>query len=116
MIWLIQCFLFAADGVTYTLGVYADSLKKEFGENSTWSFIPSILVGVTLGSGPLASMLTNIYGCRIVTIMGAVCAAFGLAISAAAPNLIFLFLSIGIITGKDHVDMRSQFHGKYLET
>ena len=47
--------------------------------------------------------------------MGAVCAAFGLAISAAAPNLIFLFLSIGIVTGKKYVNQGYQFHEKDLK-
>lgn len=75
-------------------------LKKAFQEGSgSVSFIPSILVGITLGSGPIASMLVNRYGCRVVTIAGAVLSAFGLAISAAANSLVLLYLSIGVCTG-----------------
>ncbi len=93
--------LFAADGITYTLGIYIDVWKKVFEEGSgTVSFIPAILVGITLGSGPIASMLVNRYGCRAVTILGAILASFGLAISAASNNLILLYLSIGVCTGQ----------------
>ena len=57
-------------------------------------------MGITLGCGPIASMLVNKYGCRVVTIMGAVLASFGMAVSAAANSLLLLYLSIGICTGK----------------
>ena len=45
--------------------------------------------------GPIASMLVNKYGCRTVTFMGSVLAAFGLAISALAKSLIVLYFTIG---------------------
>ena len=44
-------------------------------------------------------MLVNRYGCRLVTIVGAICAAIGLTISAASKSLILLYLSIGVLTG-----------------
>lgn len=89
-----------ADGITYTLGIYVVELKEAFGEGSgSVSFIPSILVGITLGSGPIASMLTNRYGCRIVTIIGAIFASIGLAVSAAASSLVVLYFTIGVCTG-----------------
>ena len=63
------------------------------------SLIPSIMVGVTLGAGPIASVLVNRYGCRLVTIIGAVIAAFGLMISAAATSIAMLYVTIGLMTG-----------------
>ena len=63
------------------------------------SLIPSILVGVTLGAGPIASVLVNYYGCRLVTIGGSVIAAFGLMISAAATSIAMLYVTIGLLTG-----------------
>ena len=63
------------------------------------SFIPSILVGVTLGAGPIASSLTNRFGCRVVTIIGALIAAVGLASSAAATSIISLYITVGLLTG-----------------
>lgn len=50
-------------------------------------------------TGPVASGLTNKYGCRAVTIAGAILAAFGLMLSTLSPNVLFLFFSIGICTG-----------------
>jgi len=89
-----------ADGITYTQGIYVVDLKLAFNEGSAAvSWISSILVGVTLGSGPIASILVNRYGCRVVTAVGAVLAAFGLAISAAANSLVLLYFSIGVCTG-----------------
>ena len=41
-----------ADGITYTQGIYVVDLKKQLNEGSAAvSWISSILVGVTLGSG-----------------------------------------------------------------
>ena len=70
----------------------------EGSESTSW--IASILVGVTLGSGPVVSSLVNKYGCRPVTVVGAVIAAVGLAISIFAPNVVTLYVTIGIVSGK----------------
>jgi hypothetical protein len=53
-------------------------------------------------SGPVTSSLVNKYGCRPVTIAGAILASFSLAISIYAPNITFLYLTIGLGTGKPH--------------
>ena len=89
-----------ADGITYTFGIFVVELMDYFGEGRSYvSLIPSILVGVTLGSGPIASVLVNRYGCRRVTIVGSLIAASGLMISAAATSITMLYLTIGIMTG-----------------
>ena len=49
--------------------------------------------------GPIASALTNKYGCRYVTILGSLLASFGFAVSVFAPNVYFLYVSIGLIAG-----------------
>ena len=94
----------SADGITYSFGIVVKALLNGFEGSSRAevSFIPSILVGVTLGAGPIASSLTNRFGCRAVTIMGAVIAALGLACSAAATSILFLYISVGLVTGKLH--------------
>ena len=90
----------AADGITYTVGVFIPGFLTTFDVGRSYvSFIPSILVGVTLSVGPIASTLTNRFGCRVVTIVGAVLASLGFFVSAAAPGILFLYLSIGLITG-----------------
>ena len=50
-------------------------------------------------SGPLASFLTNHLGWRLTTVIGSVLAAAGFALSAVAPNVIFLYLSAGVLIG-----------------
>ncbi|KAK5965777.1 hypothetical protein GCK32_016130 [Trichostrongylus colubriformis] len=51
---------------------------KEFNsDNTVCAMIISLLTGLTLGSGPLASAICNKYGCRATTITGALIAAVG---------------------------------------
>ena len=110
-----------ADGITYSFGVFLVELIDKFGaDRGAASLIPSILVGVTLGSGmwawimlpskekentphsgPIASYFTNRYGCRAVTIAGAILASAGLALSCAANSIVVLYFTIGILTGRD---------------
>ncbi|CAG0897202.1 unnamed protein product [Darwinula stevensoni] len=85
------------DGVTYTFGIfYVEFLNFYQDGKGATSWIASILVGVTLGSGPIASSLTNKYGCRLVCMGGAVLAFASLAVSVLAPNVATLYLTIGV--------------------
>lgn len=47
------------------------------------------------GTGPFASLLVKKYGCRTVTIVGAVLAAVSLFVSYFAKNLPTLIITIG---------------------
>uniref|UniRef100_T1JX20 Major facilitator superfamily (MFS) profile domain-containing protein n=1 Tax=Tetranychus urticae TaxID=32264 RepID=T1JX20_TETUR len=91
---------FLADGITYTFGIFYVELLKHFkaGKGIT-AWVPSIMTGITYGIGPIASGLTNKYGCRTITIVGALFASFGLVTSVIAPNVTYLFFSIGICAG-----------------
>ena len=51
-------------------------------------------------TGPIASMLTNKYGCRIVAIAGSLVASFGFIISLFAPSIYFMYFSFGIVSGE----------------
>lgn len=89
-----------ADGVTYSFGIFHLEFLEHFKEsNGRTAWVASILVSTTFLCGPLASALTNLYGCRAVTITGAVLAAVGLFVSAWAPNVTCLYFSIGVVTG-----------------
>ena len=45
-------FLFSADGITYSFGIFMNEVIDEFkSSRGVTAFIPSLLVGVTLGSG-----------------------------------------------------------------
>ncbi|XP_003745670.2 monocarboxylate transporter 12-like [Galendromus occidentalis] len=89
-----------ADGVTYTFGIFYIKFVEYFEESKgKTAWVASILVSTTFLCGPIASALTNLYGCRVVTIAGSLLAASGMFISIWAPNVTFLFFSIGILTG-----------------
>ncbi|CAF4084754.1 unnamed protein product [Rotaria sp. Silwood2] len=110
---------FIMDGITYSMGdvflrPMMDNLKKTRGPVST---IFGILPAITLATGeeffslkmsflcnskclgPIATIFTNTYGCRKVTIVGACLAATGFLMSYFWANLWFYYLTIGIIGG-----------------
>lgn len=89
-----------ADGFTYTFGIYFVHLMLYYKASAAaTSWIASILVGVTLGSGPIAGMLVNKFGCRVVTIIGALLASIALFVSIWAPNVETLYVTIGLGAG-----------------
>ncbi|XP_075212745.1 monocarboxylate transporter 1 isoform X2 [Lycorma delicatula] len=88
------------DGVTYTFGIFYDALLKYFNSsNAATAWIVSILVGVTLCSGPLSSAFVNRYGCRPVTIAGAILASMCMIASIFANSIYTLYITIGLGTG-----------------
>ena len=56
----------------------------------------------------------NKYGCRTVTIIGAIIAAGGLALSMFATSITYLFFSVGVCTGKDEHGEHGE-HGEHDE-
>lgn len=89
-----------ADGVAYSFGIYVESFLAHFeASRSEVGFLGSLMLGVTWGTGPIASSLTNKFGCRAVAVAGSIVACFGLIISIFAPNIYFMYFSFGIITG-----------------
>ncbi|XP_033228377.1 monocarboxylate transporter 9 [Belonocnema kinseyi] len=88
------------DGVTYSFGVLFEKLINYFDEGTgATAWIVSILVGVTLCSGPIASVFVDKYGCRPVTIAGAMLASICFLLSMWAQNIITLCFTIGIGAG-----------------
>ncbi|XP_044266124.1 monocarboxylate transporter 5 [Tribolium madens] len=88
------------DGVTYSFGVFYDEFLDYFEEGkAATAWILSILVGVTLCSGPISSSFVNKWGCRPVTIAGAIIASICMIISVFAQNVTTLYFTIGIGTG-----------------
>ncbi|XP_053604304.1 monocarboxylate transporter 12 isoform X2 [Plodia interpunctella] len=89
-----------ADGMTYSFGIFYKEFLTYFGEGKgKTAWIVSVLVGMTLCSGPISSSFVNRWGCRVVTISGAILAASFVAISAFASNVVTLIITIGIFTG-----------------
>lgn len=89
-----------ADGVTYTFGIFYFELLQYFssGKGLT-AWIPSIMTGMTFAIGPVASGLTNKFGCRAITIAGSILAGIGLLLSVFAENIVTLIFTIGLCTG-----------------
>ncbi|XP_076687098.1 monocarboxylate transporter 5-like isoform X3 [Andrena cerasifolii] len=88
------------DGVTYSFGLFYLELLYYFedGKGAT-AWIASILVGVTLCSGPISGWFVDKYGCRIVTVAGSILASLCLLCSMWARNIVTLYFTIGIGTG-----------------
>uniref|UniRef100_F1KZ58 Monocarboxylate transporter 12 n=2 Tax=Ascaris TaxID=6251 RepID=F1KZ58_ASCSU len=89
-----------ADGIVYSFGVLFDVIMKEFNAtNAEAATIISLLTGLTLSTGPIASTLTNKFGCRITTILGSIIAACGCAASHFATSVRYLMISVGCVMG-----------------
>ncbi|CAK1550128.1 unnamed protein product [Leptosia nina] len=88
------------DGMTYSFGVFYEEFLTYFNEGKgKTAWIVSILVGVTLSSGPVSSSFVNRWGCRSVTVAGACLSAVCVVLSAFANNITTLILTIGVGTG-----------------
>ncbi|XP_039290550.1 uncharacterized protein LOC111047355 [Nilaparvata lugens] len=89
-----------ADGVTFSFGVIFVEFLHYFGEGkSKTAWIGSLFMAMPLLSGPVASFLTDRYGCRRVSIVGGVLAATGFIISSFSNSMEMLFLTFGVIAG-----------------
>ncbi|XP_055304033.1 monocarboxylate transporter 12-like [Sitodiplosis mosellana] len=94
------CIHIITDGITYSFGVLFIQLLDEFKEGKGYtSWILSLMCGITLCSGPISSLFVNKYGCRAVTIVGAILASACLFISAYAQNVLTLIITIGFGVG-----------------
>ncbi|CAK1596597.1 unnamed protein product [Parnassius mnemosyne] len=89
-----------ADGITFSFGVFYPHFLEYFGEGKgKTAWIAGIFMAMPLLSGPIASFLTDRYGCRRMTIFGAILASIGFVISAFVDNVETLFLTFGIMAG-----------------
>ncbi|XP_023246742.1 uncharacterized protein LOC106643525 [Copidosoma floridanum] len=89
-----------ADGITFSFGVIYHEFLKYFGEGkATTSWIGSLFMAMPLLSGPIASFLTDRYGCRRVTIAGSILATSGFVVSYFATSLEMLILTFGVLAG-----------------
>lgn len=89
-----------ADGITFSFGViYVEFLNYfEEGKSKT-AWIGSLFMAMPLLSGPIASFLTDRYGCRRVTIAGSILATTGFVISSFTNSMEMLIFTFGVIAG-----------------
>lgn len=89
-----------ADGITFSFGIFNVEFLKYFGDSKgKTAWIGSIFMASPLLSGPIASYLTDRYGCRKVTIVGSITAAIGFLLSAVSNSMEMLFITFGVIAG-----------------
>lgn len=89
-----------ADGITFSFGVIFVEFLNYFGEGKgKTAWIGSLFMAMPLLSGPIASFLTDRYGCRKVTIAGSILACLGFVLSAFSTSMEMLFLTFGILAG-----------------
>ena len=89
-----------ADGITFSFGIFNVEFLKYFGDSKgKTAWIGSIFMASPLLSGPIASYLTDRYGCRKVTIVGSITAAIGFLLSAVSNSMEMLFVTFGVIAG-----------------
>jgi hypothetical protein len=89
-----------ADGITFSFGIFNVEFLKYFGDSKgKTAWIGSIFMASPLLSGPIASYLTDRYGCRKVTIVGSITAAIGFLLSSISDSMEMLFITFGVIAG-----------------
>uniref|UniRef100_A0A1B6C2J0 Major facilitator superfamily (MFS) profile domain-containing protein n=1 Tax=Clastoptera arizonana TaxID=38151 RepID=A0A1B6C2J0_9HEMI len=89
-----------ADGITFSFGVIFVEFLHYFGEGkSKTAWIGSLFMAMPLLSGPVASFLTDRYGCRKVCIVGGILSAAGFIVSSFTNSMELLFLTFGVIAG-----------------
>ncbi|XP_071638929.1 monocarboxylate transporter 9 [Temnothorax longispinosus] len=89
-----------ADGITFSFGVIYVEFLNYFGEGkSKTAWIGSLFMAMPLLSGPVASFLTDRYGCRKVTVAGSILATAGFVVSSYANSMEVLIFTFGIVAG-----------------
>uniref|UniRef100_A0A1I8IY38 MFS domain-containing protein n=1 Tax=Macrostomum lignano TaxID=282301 RepID=A0A1I8IY38_9PLAT len=86
------CVHLVIDGITYAFGVLTTEL-------TAGGWINSIMVGITLGAGPVASVASTKFGNRPVAMTGAVIGSIGFAVSYFATEAWMLVITIGCLVG-----------------
>ncbi|XP_060565324.1 monocarboxylate transporter 13-like [Ruditapes philippinarum] len=87
-------------GIVYSFGILFIALEERFeGSKTEIAWIPSLTTGLLHSSGLLASILVKRFGCRIVTISGAIICCVGYILSIFVPNVYILYLTMGLVSG-----------------
>ncbi|XP_064631465.1 monocarboxylate transporter 13-like [Lineus longissimus] len=92
--------MFLVYGTVNCYGVIYIEWLDYFGESRTTTSMIGGLVLVSISiAGPVSSILANKFSHRAVVILGAIAGAVGMAMSAFANSIYFLYVSFGIIGG-----------------
>lgn len=88
------------DGICYAYGIIAPVFQERFdASKAETSLIGSILIGFYLMMGPIVSALTNKFGCRFVTMLGALIAALAFFLGRYQDSINGLIGCYGVLGG-----------------
>ncbi|KAF7265685.1 hypothetical protein GWI33_020769 [Rhynchophorus ferrugineus] len=89
-----------SDGITCCFGIlYIDFLHEFEASNSATSWIGSLYVAVPLVGGPIGSILVDKYGCKKMTILGALISTVGFILSTYSRSILMMYLTFGFLGG-----------------
>jgi MFS family permease len=89
-----------ADGISASVGIlYAELLDVFGGTKAETAWVGSLFLSMPALCGPIASILTNQFGCRRSTIAGGIIAAVGCVLASFATNLVMVCLFFGVVAG-----------------
>ncbi|ERL84402.1 monocarboxylate transporter 14 [Dendroctonus ponderosae] len=102
--WLVVMSSFfinlVSDGITCCFGLLYIEFLEEFGASkSATSWIGSLYVAVPLVGGPIGSALVDKYGCKKMTIVGALISTVGFILSTFAKNIVVMYITFGFLGG-----------------
>ncbi|CAE1230985.1 Monocarboxylate transporter 14,Monocarboxylate transporter 12 [Acanthosepion pharaonis] len=94
------CNCVLVDGICLSVGVFLNDFKHEFGSTtSQTAWVMSVLNGSYLFVGPIVSCIADKYGCRKVTIFGAIFCSIAIFCSAFSTSIVWLIVTFGVLGG-----------------
>ena len=89
-----------ADGVTFSFGIMYEEFQQEFSSSAAVTAgVVSVFHAVPLLTGPIATYLTDRFGCRAVTIWGSLLASLGFLAAAFSHHIALLYFFFGVVSG-----------------
>ncbi|XP_053376621.1 monocarboxylate transporter 6-like [Mercenaria mercenaria] len=88
-------------GYVFTAGIFYTLFKEQFSHVNevVISWMCNLPLTLWFLTGPLGSVLTNKFGCRVCAVIGGLCASVGLALCFLSINFYMVFVFYGILAG-----------------